>query len=52
MNSLSDQLITLILGTINGITGLVLQGVVSALIESIITPLIDAIAAALGLAPA
>jgi len=51
MNSLGDQVLTLVLGTINSITGLILQGLVSAVLESIITPLINAIAAALGLTP-
>lgn len=51
MNSLGDQLVTLVFNSFSSVIALILQSVTNALIESLLLPLIDSIAVALGLAP-
>ncbi len=51
MNSLGDQLVTLVFNSFSSVIALILQSVTNALIESILLPLIDSIAVALGLTP-
>lgn len=52
MNSLGDQVVTLIFNSISSVTALILQSLTNAMIETFLIPLINSIAVALGLTPA
>ena len=51
MNSLGDQVVTLLFNSVSSVTALILQSLTNALIESILIPLVNSIAVALGLTP-